>query len=691
MSTTYEVCGSVALIAIANPPVNSLSSGVCLGIVNGIDRAAGDASVRAIVLTGHGRAFSGGADMREFDSPHSVKEPGLHAVLLAIESSSKPVIAAIHSVAMGGGLELALACHYRVASSGARIALSEVTMGLLPGAGGTQRLPRLIGLEIAANMIVHGTSMPSQALADSGLFDRMTDGDAVKAALELAEEVAGRPGPHPLVRDMKVEHGNPEGYLAIARAAAAARYKNLPAPQRCLDAIEASFKLPFDDGLALERRLFSELMNGAVSRSLRHAFFSERAAAKLSGVADAAARTVERVGVIGGGLMGTGIAMNFLNADLPVILVDLGEEALQRSVSTIRSNYGAAVSKGKLSKEQLERRLALLQTTVDLAAVRDCDLVIEAVYEDMDLKLSTFRALDEIVKHGAVLATNTSTLDVNRIAAETSRPQDVLGLHFFSPAHIMALLEVVRGDKTSGEVMQTAMSLAKRIGKIPVVSGVCDGFIGNRMINAYFQRAGELLEQGALPEQVDRAIEKFGMAMGPFRMSDLAGNDIGWAIRKRHYAEDAACPKFELGDRLCEAGHFGQKTGSGWYDYEAGKRTAQASQRTRQMLQAYWQERGIRPRRFDGDEIVDRLIYALVNEGARILEEGIAARASDIDAVYLHGYGFPRWRGGPMFYADTVGVFNVHRRVLEFSRADASWKPAPMLERLAAQRASFNA
>jgi len=691
MSTTYEVRGSVALIAIANPPVNSLSSGVCLGIVNDIDRAAGDANVRAIVLTGHGRAFSGGADMREFDSPHPVKEPGLHAVLLAIEASSKPVVAAIHSVAMGGGLELALACHYRVASSDARIALSEVTLGLLPGAGGTQRLPRLIGLEIAANMIVHGTSMPSQALADSGLFDRMTDGDAVKAALELAEEVAGRPGPHPLVRDMKVEHGNPEGYLAIARAAAAARYKNLPAPQCCLDAIEAGFKLPFDDGLALERRLFSELMNGAVSRSLRHAFFSERAAAKLSDVADAAARTVHRVGVIGGGLMGTGIAMNFLNADLPVILVDLGEETLQRSVSNIRSTYGAGVSKGKLSKEQLERRLALLDTTVDMTAVRDCDLVIEAVYEELDLKLSIFRALDQIAKHGAVLATNTSTLDVNRIAAETSRPQDVLGLHFFSPAHIMTLLEVVRGDKTSGEVMQTAMSLAKRIGKIAVVSGVCDGFIGNRMINAYFQRAGELLEQGALPEQVDQAIEKFGMAMGPFRMSDLAGNDIGWAIRKRHYAEDAACPKFELGDRLCEAGHFGQKTESGWYDYEAGKRTAQASQRTRQMLQAYWQERGIRPRRFDGHEIVDRLIYALVNEGARILEEGIAARASDIDAVYLHGYGFPRWRGGPMFYADTVGVFNVHRRVLEFARADASWKPAPMLERLAAQRASFNA
>ena len=692
MSTEYKVVDGVAVITIANPPVNGLGHGVRLGIVDGVDRANADKDVKAIVLTGAGKAFSGGADMREFNAPKGGREPGLNVVLSVIENSPKPVVAAVHSVAMGGGLELAMSCHYRVAAPKARIALSEVTMGLLPGAGGTQRLPRLIGLEAAANMIVHGTSVSSEKLADSGLFDRMAEGDVVNAAIDMAQEVATRPGSHPRARDMKVKHDNPEGLIAIMRAAVDARYKNLPAPKRCLDAVEASFTLPFDEALVLERRCFLELMNGAVSKSLRHAFFSERAAAKLPDVADSVQeRAVKQVAVVGAGLMGTGIAMNFLNAGLPVVLVDVNEAAVQKGKATINATYEASVKKGKLKPADQEARASLLRTTTDLRDVRECDLVVEAVYEDMDLKLSTFRALDEIAKPGAILATNTSTLDVNRIAAETKRPQDVVGLHFFSPANIMKLLEIVRGEKTSLDVLQTSLGLARKIGKVAVVSGVCDGFIGNRMIAKYARRAGELLEQGALPEQVDAAVEQFGMAMGPFRMGDLAGNDIGWAIRKRRYAEDSSHPKFEIGDRLCEAGHFGQKTGAGWYDYEAGQRKAKPSARTRAMLDAYWKEKGVKPRKFTNAEIVERLIYALVNEGAEILEEGIAARASDIDAVYVHGYGFPAWRGGPMFYADTVGLFNVRRSMKSLEQSDPSWKPAVALDRLADEGAAFNA
>jgi 3-hydroxyacyl-CoA dehydrogenase len=692
MSTEYTVIGDVAVITIANPPVNGLGYAVRVGIIDGIDRAAANASVRAIVLTGAGKAFSGGADMREFNSPETGREPGLNMVLAAIENSSKPVVAAVHSVAMGGGLELALACHYRVAVPKARIALSEVTMGLLPGAGGTQRLPRLIGLEAATNMIVHGTSIPSEALADSGLFDRLAQGDLLVAALGFAQEVADRPGPHPRVRDLSIRHPNPEGYLAVARAAIAARYKNLPAPQRCLDAIEASFRLPFDDGLALEHRFFLELMNGSVSKSLRHAFFSERAAAKLPDVLESVAeRAVDQVAVVGAGLMGSGIAMNFLSAGIPVVLLDVSEEAVRKGVAAIRRNYEASAKKGRLHAEEVEQRMSLLQPTVDVARVANCDLVIEAVYEDMDVKLRTFRALDEVARPGAILATNTSTLDVDRIAAETGRPQDVIGLHFFSPANVMRLLEVVRGAHTAPEVLRTAMRLARRIGKVPVVSGVCDGFIGNRMLAKYSHRAGELLEQGALPEQVDRAIEEFGLAMGPFRMADLAGNDIAWAIRKRRYAEDPTLARFELGDRLCEAGNFGQKTDAGWYDYEPGQRKALPSARTRAMLETYWQERGVTPKRFSNQEIVDRLIYALVNEGADILQEGIAARASDVDAVYLHGYGFPAWRGGPMFYAETVGLTHVRRTLRALSAQDPSWKPAALIDQLADEGRAFNA
>ncbi|PVX84409.1 3-hydroxyacyl-CoA dehydrogenase NAD-binding domain-containing protein [Paraburkholderia unamae] len=692
MSTEYTVVDDVAVITIANPPVNGLGYAVRVGIIDGVERALADANVKAIVLTGAGKAFSGGADMREFNSPKTGREPGLNTVLAAIENSRKPVVAAVHSVAMGGGLELALACHYRVAAPKARIALSEVTMGLLPGAGGTQRLPRLIGLEVATNMIVHGASVASEALADSGLFDQIAHGELLPAALAFAREAAQRSGPHPRVRDMTVRHPNPEGYLAVARAAIAAKFAHLPAPARCLDAIEASVKLPFDEGLALERRFFLELMNGPVSKSLRHAFFAERTASKLVGVPESTqARSVNRVAVVGAGLMGSGIAMNFLNAGMPVVLLDVSEPAVQKGVDAIRRNYEASVKKGKLANADMEARMALLQPGVSPERIADCDLVIEAVYEDMDLKLRTFRALDEVARPGAILATNTSTLDVDRIAAETKRPQDVIGLHFFSPANVMRLLEVVRGAATAPDVLQTAMGLARRIGKVAVVSGVCDGFIGNRMVARYARRAGELLEQGALPEQVDQAVERFGMAMGPFRMADLAGNDIGWAIRKRRYAEDPSMPRFELADRLCEAGHFGQKTGAGWYDYAPGERKAKPSARTRDMLQTWWREKGVTPKRFSDSEIVEHLIYALVNEGAAILEEGIAARASDVDAVYLHGYGFPAWRGGPMFYADTVGVYNVRRALREFAAADASWKPASLIDRLADEGGAFNA
>ncbi|QET01499.1 3-hydroxyacyl-CoA dehydrogenase [Cupriavidus pauculus] len=692
MTAQYQVQDGVAVITLDNPPVNGLGHSTRLGIVEGLTRALDDGAVKAVVITGAGKAFSGGADIREFNTPKATQEPTLGSVIRALEASTKPVVAAIHTVAMGGGLELALGCHYRVAAKGAQIALPEVKLGLLPGAGGTQRLPRLIGLEQALNMIVSGTPVLSEKFAGSKLFDEIVDGDVLPAAVKFAQNVAAAPGPYPKVRDLKVWHENPEGFLKFARNTVEAVARNFPAPARCVDAVAASLK-PFEAGLKAEREGFMYLVGTPESRALRHAFFGERAASKIPDVpSDTPVRKVEKVAVIGAGTMGGGITMNFLNAGIPVTMLETKQEALDRGVATIRKNYDNSAKKGKLTPEKVEARMALLTTTLSYDAIKDADLVIEAVFEELGVKEAVFKTLDEVMKPGAILASNTSTLDVDKIAAFTKRPQDVVGMHFFSPANVMKLLEVVRGKATGKDVLATVMQVAKKIKKTAVVSGVCDGFIGNRMIEQYSRQAGYLLDEGALPEQVDKAIEKFGFAMGPFRMGDLAGNDIGWAIRKRRAVERPDFKYSKTADKLCELGRFGQKTGAGWYDYKAGDRKPYPNQQVNDMIVANSKEAGVERRKISDEEIVERLVFALVNEGAKILEEGIASKASDIDMVYLTGYGFPLFRGGPMLYADQVGLFNVVQAMHRYARGyhGEAWEPAGLLKTLAAEGKGFN-
>lgn len=699
MSAEYLVRGDVAVITLNHPPVNGLGYETRKGIADALARANADAQVQAIVLTGAGKAFSGGADIKEFGSPKALAEPNLLSVILAIENSAKPVVAAVHSVAMGGGLELALGCHYRVGAPGCKVALPEVKLGLIPGAGGTQRLPRVLGVEAALNMIVSGEPVPAEMLAQlpgQKLFDKMAASaeSLMDEAMALAREKA-QVRPLPLVRNLKAQHPQGDAYFQFTRNMVGGMSKNFPAPLKCVDAVEAATKKKFDEGLAYEREIFINLMWTPECRALRHIFAAERAASKIPDVPeDTPKREIKSVAVIGAGTMGGGITMNFLNAGIPVKMLEMKQEALDRGLATIRKNYEAQVGKGKLKQDKYEQRMSLLTTTLSYEDIKDADLVIEAVFEEMGVKETVFRKLDEVMKKGAILASNTSTLDVNRIASFTQRPQDVVGLHFFSPANVMKLLEVVRGEKTAKDVLATVMALAKTIKKTAVVSGVCDGFIGNRMIEQYSRQAGFLIEEGATPEQVDKAVEKFGFAMGPFRMGDLAGNDIGWAIRKRRYVEKPGMKYSKTADLLCEMGRYGQKTGAGWYDYKPGKRDAIPSPVVIEMIEKHRKAQGITPRKISDEEIVQRLVYALVNEAAHILEEGIASRASDIDMVYLTGYGFPIHRGGPMQYADTVGLFNVVQSMQRFARNpldDAQfWQPAPLLARLVAEGKSFN-
>ena len=699
MTAQYQVHGDIAVITLSNPPVNGLGIATRLGIADGLSRANDDTAVKAIVLTGAGKAFSGGADIKEFGSPKALQEPNLLSVILALEHSAKPVVAAIHSVCMGGGLELALGCHYRIAAPGCSVALPEVKLGLIPGAGGTQRLPRVLGVEVALNMMVSGEPVKSEMLAmipGQKLFDKMASSAETLAdeALALARSLADA-RPLPLVRNLPCKHPQGDAYFQFARNMVKGMAKNFPAPPKCVDAVEAATKQKFDIGMATERDIFLNLMLTSESRALRHIFMAERAASKIPDVpSDTPQRAVKSVAVIGAGTMGGGIAMNFLNAGLPVVMLEMKQEALDRGVATIRKNYEAQVKKGKLKADKYEQRMALLQTTLSYDDLSGADLVIEAVFEEIGVKETVFKQLDRVMKPGAILASNTSTLDVDKIASFTSRPQDVVGLHFFSPANVMKLLEVVRGAKTAKDVLATVMALAKTIRKTAVVSGVCDGFIGNRMIEQYGRQGGFLLDEGCTPEQVDRAIEKFGFAMGPFRMGDLAGNDIGWAIRKRRALERPGMKYSKTADLLCEKGRFGQKTGAGWYDYVAGKRDAIPNAEVVEMIAAHRASLGITPRKISDDEIVQRLVYSLVNEAAHILEEGIASKASDIDMVYLMGYGFPIHRGGPMNYADQVGLFNVVQSMGRFAqnpRDDAAfWQPAPLLARLAAEGKTFN-
>ena len=700
MTAEYKVQGDVAVIAMNNPPVNGLGYETRVGITNGLEKANADPAVKAIVLTGAGKAFSGGADIKEFNSPRAMQEPILLSVITAVENSQKPVVAAVHSVAMGGGLELALGAHYRIAAPGAKIALPEVKLGLIPGAGGTVRLPRVLGAETALNMIVKGDPVNSEVLAGlpgQKLFDKMAASpeSLLDEAIAFAREVAAKGGELPLVRHLPCKHPQGPAYFQFARNMVRGMAKNFPAPEKCVDAVENATKLKFDDALAKEREIFINLMQTPECKALRHIFAAERAASKIPDVgSDVKPRAVSKVAVIGAGTMGGGISMNFLNAGIPVTILETKQEALDRGLATIRKNYESQVKRGKLKQDKYEQRMALLTPTLKYEDIADADLVIEAVFEEMGVKEQVFKKLDEVMKPGAILASNTSTLDVDKIAAFTKRPQDVVGMHFFSPANVMKLLEVVRGAKTAKDVLATVMAIAKKIRKTAVVSGVCDGFIGNRMIEQYSRQAGFLLEEGATPQQVDKAIEKFGFAMGPFRMGDLAGNDIGWAIRKRRYVEKPDMKYSKTADLLCEMGRYGQKTGAGWYDYQPGKRDAIPSKLVEEMVEKHRKDQGITPRKISDQEIVERLVYSLVNEGARIVEDGIASKASDIDMVYLTGYGFPIWRGGPMKYADQMGLFNVAESMKRFARNpndDAKfWQPAPLLAKLVAEGKTFN-
>jgi 3-hydroxyacyl-CoA dehydrogenase len=685
--STSGFANAVAVIKLDNPPVNALSHAVRKHLVDELTKAEQDPAITAVVLIGTDEFFSGGADVKEFNTPRATAEPSLDTMIRRFEHSSKPTIAAISGTCLGGGFELALGCQFRVATQAARVGLPEVKIGLIPGAGGTQRLPRAVGLEIAVNMIVSGEPVRAADLAQTALFDRVVPDNLLTAAQAFAAEVVAKQLPVRRISDMSVNYSNHEAFMGFARNMVKAKAGPFPAPLACLDAIEQSVTAPdFEAGKRKEREIFIGLIEAPESKALRHIFFAERAASKLTGVPSTTpTRNIASVGVIGAGTMGGGITMNFLNAGIPVTLLELNAAALEKGVATIRRNYESSAKKGKLSQEDLEKRIGLLRQTTSYNDLQNADLIIEAVFEEMAVKEKVFRELNRVAKQGAILASNTSTLDVNQIAQFSQRPADVLGLHFFSPANVMRLLEVVRGDATASDVLATAMGLAKKIRKLAVVAGVCDGFIGNRMIHQYFAQSMALIEEGCLPAQVDATVEKFGFAMGPFRMSDLAGNDISWAIRKRQYAEKGQPKHPSVADRLCEKGRFGQKTSAGWYDYRPGDRTAYPNPEVDDMIVKHSAEVGVTRRKIDATEIVERLVYSLVNEGARILDEHIAQRASDIDLVYLNGYGFPIWRGGPMFYADTVGLTEVLSALTRYRLS-----PAPLLVRLAGAGESFS-
>lgn len=690
MTAEYKAHSAVAVITLNNPPVNGMNLPTRTAVVDGINRALGDPTINAIVITGSGNAFSGGADIREFNTPAALAEPNLHTLIDIIENAGKPVVAAIHHVCIGGGLELSLGCHYRVTTPDAQIALPEVRLGLLPGAGGTQRLPRAVGIEIALKMITTGESVPAGKLSKTALFDEIIVGDLLAGAIAFAEKIA-HVRPLPKLRNQHVSHPQLKELLDGARTEAKRGFLN--APLQCVEAVAAAASMPFNEGIQFERQLFYKLISSDESKALRHVFFAERAASKIPDLpADTPVRVIKSATVIGAGTMGVGIAMNFANAGIPVVLLETKAEALEKGLATIIKNYQTTRDKGKLSPDNCAERIGLISGTLDYNLITQADIVVEAVFEEMSVKKSVFEKLDAVMKPGAILASNTSTLDLNKIANFTKRPQDVIGMHFFSPANVMKLVEIVRGTATSKEVLASVLALSKKLKKIGVVSGVCDGFIGNRMLEHYMRQAGFLLDEGCLPAQVDSAIEKMGFAMGPFRMSDLAGNDISYAIRKRRLLENPDMLYSKIADKLCELGRFGQKTGAGWYDYKAGDRTAYPSELVNQLIKEHSGETGIERRVISDQEITGRLIFSLVNEAANILAEGIAQRASDIDMVYLSGYGFPLHLGGPMFYADMVGLQYVVKAIEHYSQGQYgnAWTVAPLLQELAEKEENFS-
>jgi 3-hydroxyacyl-CoA dehydrogenase len=684
----YELNDGVAIVTLNRPPLNTLGLSLRRYLADALHAALADSSVRAVVLTGAGRAFCGGGDITEFDTPACTQQPTPPALFDSIETFSKPVVAAMHGFALGGGLELSLACHARVAQVATQVGLPEVLLGLVPGAGGTQRLPRLVGVETALNMIVNGSTHEAAALRDSGLFDELTNDEPVAVACTLALRLAAQ-GELPRTSKLSCRMDNLQAFTAFARSTIKTPPGGPAAAKACIDCVEAAATLPFEQGMARETTAFTELRHSQAFAGLRHVFLAERASTDVQGLqADTPVRPIKRAVVIGGGTMGSGIAMALANAGLSVQLIERDQDALDRALQLIRAHYEGAVKRGKLTPELAQAHVALIEGALDVAAGAQADLFIEAVFEDLEVKRTVFEQLDAVARPGSILATNTSMLDVDRIAAFTKRPADVLGLHFFSPANVMKLLEVVRGARTAPDVLASVMALARKIGKTAVVAGVCEGFIGNRMVEAYLVQAGLLLDEGALPKQVDQAMERWGMAMGPFRMCDLAGNDVGAKIRAARMAADPSRVYSGINDVIVQMGRFGQKVGRGWYDHLPGQRQPAPSAEVEAAVVAHSASLGLQRRKITDGEIVDRLLLALANEGFKILEEGVAQRASDIDVVYTAGYGFPRWRGGPMFMAEQRGYDDMLATIQRFShgpsyqRAEQFWRPAPLLMKL---------
>jgi 3-hydroxyacyl-CoA dehydrogenase len=683
--TDLAVEGEVALVTINSPPVNALSQAVRDGLNRGVEQAEANGAVKAIILICDGRTFIAGADISEFGKPPAA--PQLPEVLDRIENASKPVVAALHGTALGGGFEVALTAHYRIAVPSAKCGLPEIKLGLIPGAGGTQRLPRLIGVEKALDVILSGTPFGAREAKEWGVVDELAEeGKLRESALRFARRLIAEKAPLKKVRDrfdkLIPARGHPETFEAI-RKANARKFRGFEAWEKAIESVKNAVELPFDEGVARERAMFMTLLGTTQSKAQRYVFFAERQAAKVADIpADEPTRRIAKVGVIGAGTMGGGISMNFLSAGVPVTIVETSKEALDRGISIIRRNYEATAKKGRLTTPEVEERMGRLSPTLDFNALADADLVIEAVFEDMDLKKSVFERLDEVVRPGAILASNTSYLDIDAIAAKTKRPEDVLGTHFFSPANVMRLLEIVRGAKTSKSALATVTQLAPKIGKVGVVVGVCHGFVGNRMLAQRQREAMKLILEGATPWDVDRALVDFGMPMGPFAMSDLAGLDIGWSA--------ATSKRATIREILCEEGRRGQKTGSGFYDYDEA-RNAKPSAKVEGIIRDFAKSKGVEQRRIGDAEILERCIYPMINEGAKILEEGKAQRASDIDIVWINGYGWPVYRGGPMFYADTIGLKTVLAKLKEFqAQFGDDFKPAALLEKLAAEGGTFS-
>ena len=679
-----EKQGEIAVLLINNPPVNALSVGVRKGMADGVKAAMDDNSVKALVIACAGRTFIAGADITEFGKP--MQEPGLEIPFGLIENGQKPVIAAIHGTALGGGLETALVCHFRVAVASARFGLPEVLLGLLPGAGGTQRLPLVVGVEKAIQMIATGNQISAKDALQEGLIDEIIEGDLVSGAVAFAKKVLAEKRPLRKIRDRREKvdaiKGKPEVF-AEARKAFAKSKRGFEAPQSCIDAVEAAVNLPIEEGLKRERELFAKLMMGSQSAAQRYAFFAEREVAKIPDVpADTPQIPINKVGIVGAGTMGGGIAMNCANVGIPVLIMEVNQQLLDKGLGICRKNYENTAAKGRITKEDVEKRISLIKGTLTLDDFKDVDLVIEAVYENMDLKKEIFGKLDNICKPGAVLASNTSALNIDQIASATKRPESVIGLHFFSPANVMRLLEVVRGAKTAKNVIATSMAFGKRIQKIAVLVGVCQGFVGNRMLYERSRETNKLILEAGSPVQIDKVIFDFGFPMGPFTMSDLAGLDIGW--------NKATSKGATLRERLCEAGRLGQKTSAGFYDYQPGNRTPIPSPVVEKMIKDFAAEHNIPQRKITDEEILEKSLYPMINEGAKILEEGIAIRPSDIDVIWIYGYGWPIYRGGPMFYADLVGVKKIYDKMVEFQKKEGDvWKPSALLEKLAKEGKGF--